>query len=286
MEISRSPGIMIHFSELNAGLIPSAHRLSTQAGWNQTSDDWERLVRVSPGGVKVWLDDGEVRASYSVIGYGNRVAWIGMILVDEAYRGRGLGKMAFELALKDARAQGFAVLGLDATHMGEPIYSKFGFETTVPIVRWHGELQGRSVTPKEEALLKGWSESLLEFDLLHAGENRSLLLRDLAATATILRLEERGEMVAYAAVRPGRTALQIGPVVANSYENSASIFEHLAIEFSGQPVLCDLLRPEAAGVLAAHGLQPSRSLKRMTIPKQMDCLCGKGIWVGAGFEWG
>jgi len=276
----------MHFSELDASLLPSAHRLSTQAGWNQAPEDWRRLLRLSPGGVKVWVDAGEVRASYSIIGYGKRVAWIGMILVDRAYRGRGLGKMAFDLALKDARTQGFAIVGLDATEMGEPIYSKFGFQTTVPITRWQGELQSGSAIQRTAVCLHGLSDGLLDFDQSHAGEDRSSLLHDLACTATLVRLEKEGRIVAYAAVRPGRTALQIGPVVANSAETFALILAHLATEFSGQNALCDLLQPDASTVFKQHGLQPSRTLKRMTTPRQMNCLCGNGVWCGSGFEWG
>jgi GNAT superfamily N-acetyltransferase len=271
---------------LTVDLIPSAYRLSTQAGWNQTPDDWARLLRVSPGGVKVWTDDGEVRAACSVIGYARRVGWIGMILVDEGYRGRGLGKIAFDVALKTAREHEFAVVGLDATTMGEPIYTKFGFQATVPVVRWAGTLQSNPSQQARGVLLRGLQDGLLDFDRFHSGEDRSALIRDLADTAEVFCLKQGDEIIAWAAVRPGRTALQIGPVVANSAETFSLIFAHLAIEFSAQNALCDLLQPDAATVLTQHGLQPSRALKRMTSPRQMDCLCGDGVWCGAGFEWG
>lgn len=123
------------FQPLCERWIASACRLSTRAGWNQNEEDWRRLVRVAPAGVKVWIDAGEVRASYSVVTYGRESAWIGMVLVDPDYRGKGLGKAAFLGALEEARASKAAVIGLDATDLGEPIYRKFGFKATLPLSR-------------------------------------------------------------------------------------------------------------------------------------------------------
>lgn len=274
------------FEPLRPDLVPSACRLSTQAGWNQGEEDWFRLLRLSPDGVRVWLDAGEVRASYSVVGYGGRVAWIGMILADRDYRGRGLGKAAFAGALETARATGYAVIGLDATDMGEPIYRKFGFKSLGPIVRWRGTL----VPPEERAdtpcLLRGMSPGVFRMDAENTGEDRAALLRDLGGSADFFRIEQHGETAAFAAVRSGRTARQIGPVVAHSPRAFCDLLRALAVTFPGEEVLCDVLREDAVRELLALGLSPARHLQRMTLPQQATCLQGGNVWCAAGFEWG
>lgn len=274
------------FEPLRPDLVPSACRLSTQAGWNQGEEDWFRLLRLSPDGVRVWLDAGEVRASYSVVGYGGRVAWIGMILADCDYRGRGLGKAAFDGALETARAAGYSVIGLDATDMGEPIYRKFGFESLGPIVRWRGTLvppDDRTNTPH---LLRGTSPGVLRMDAKNTGEDRAALLHDLAGSADFVRIEQDGETQAFAAVRPGRTARQIGPVVARSTRAFCDLLRALAVTCPGEEVLCDVLRGDAAQELQALGMSPARHLQRMTLPRQNACLQGENVWFAAGFEWG
>jgi len=55
--------------------------------------------------VTVLMYEGEVRASYSVVGHGSKLAWIGMILVDEAYRGGGWGWMPQVLANRFIRSR-------------------------------------------------------------------------------------------------------------------------------------------------------------------------------------
>ena len=109
------------FQPLRTDWVESALKLSTQAGWNQVGADWVRLMNLREGGVKVLIHGGEVRASYSILALGSDLCWIGMLLVDESLRGRGLGKAVFASALRDARS--WRTVGLDATALGSPSIS-------------------------------------------------------------------------------------------------------------------------------------------------------------------
>ncbi len=269
----------VAFQPLTAEWVGSAQRLSTQAGWNQSEEDWRRLARLQPEAVRVWVDAGEVRASYSVVAYGGAVAWVGMILVDTAYRGGGLGKATFHAALESAAALGAPVLGLDATDLGEPIYRKFGFETIAPTVRWCGVLApGTPGLP----VATGWAETLPELDRAACGVDRAALLADLAQHGgTVLRTGS-----AYAFLRPGREAWQLGPVVAGEEAELSALLYAAAAKTGGAPVLFDSLLPQSAPLLEAHGLRPLRHLKRMTRPAAPGSLYGPLVHAGAGFEWG
>jgi len=271
------------FEPLSGESVASAWRLSTQAGWNQTEEDWGRLLRMKGTSVKVLVRDGEVRASYSVVGYGPKLAWIGMILVDEAYRGGGWGKAAFTGALREAA--GFETVGLDATNLGEPIYLKQGFAVGCSIVRWKTGSPGLAclVPPVPKRVHEG----IFALDAGCTGVDRAGLLTDLADSgAAIFRWEEQGETRAYGVVRPGRTAAHLGPVVANSVEGFAAVLDQ-ALEFcQGGPLICDAVSADAEKILAGRGMEPVRFLKRMTRPLEAMCLSGPGLWCGAGFELG
>ncbi|HWL52495.1 MAG TPA: GNAT family N-acetyltransferase [Chthoniobacteraceae bacterium] len=275
------------FQPLHERWIASACRLSTQAGWNQNEEDWRRLARVAPEGVKVWVDGGEVRASYSVVAYGRESAWIGMILVDHYYRGKGLGKAAFVAAMEEARARDVAVIGLDATELGEPIYRKFGFGITLPLTRWGGVLHPAENAASEGSVRHGWSDQLPGFDASLSGADRSALLRDFARSdATLLYTETDGKLTGYAVLRPGRSAFHLGPVVADAPETFDLLLSEAASRLAGASVLCDAIDPAASASLERHGLLPLRHLKRMTLPEAPGCLCGPGVRLAVGFEWG
>lgn len=277
----------MNFENLTFDGVPSASRLSTQAGWNQTPEDWRRLIRLAPDGVKVWVADDEIRASYSIFAMGLRVAWIGMVLVDQDFRGRGLGKTLFTRAMEDARNSCYKVLGLDATELGEPIYAKFGFQPLVSLARWQGILSFGITATSSTRLVSGFTPAIADLDARLLGEDRSALLADLAKYGgTFFCIEQAGEVVGYGVLRPGRSALHIGPVVATTLDGFREILAGIACAFPGREVVCDSLDDRAAPVLSAAGLTPQRSLKRMTHPRQDRCLCGEGIWCAAGFEWG
>jgi GNAT superfamily N-acetyltransferase len=272
------------FLPLSEELVPSAARLSAGAGWNQTGEDWRRLRRVQPGAVRVWVDDGEVRASCSVVSHGGSLAWIGMILTDPAWRGRGLGKQAFAEALEFARSGGHAVIALDATEMGEGIYRKFGFERIGPVTRWQGVFSGTEDGGRQTQLHRGLTPEVLVLDRDCTGVDRAVLLRDLAESAEIVRSGGEDKPLAYAAIRPGRNAVHVGPLVARSPEDARDLLCVLGARLGGQNVLCDVVR---SGLdLSALGLRPSRHLQRMSLPVCGDFLQGEGVFLAAGLEWG
>lgn len=274
------------FQPLDETLLESAFRLSSLAGWNQTTGDWRRLIRIDPSGTGVWVDHGEVRASYSVSAYGREAAWIGMILVDPAYRGAGLGKAAFQSALDRARDSGCRVLGLDATDLGEPIYAQKGFKAVCPVARWGGVL-GADAGAVKNPVQTGLHGGILELDARCTGMDRSALLGDLAATdGLLLSRNPGGKTTGYAVIRPGRTAVHLGPVVACTEEDLALLLNEVSAHLGGREMICDALSEATGSILRRHGLSPLRHLKRMTLPASVGCLCGPELRCATGFEWG
>src|SRR5882672_9524967 len=107
--------------------IPAGMRLKDLARWNQTPADWARFLRSSPEGCFVAECDGHVCGTATTIVYEDRFAWIGMVLVDPLYRGRGIGTALLEGAIQYLDERGVPTLKLDATPQGKPLYEKLGF---------------------------------------------------------------------------------------------------------------------------------------------------------------
>ena len=275
------------FIPLGVDRVESALRLSTMAGWNQTAEDWKRLIRLDPECVGIWEDEGEIRASYSVFHYADTLAWIGMILVDPAYRGAGLGKAAFQAAIDRIRSRGCRSLGLDATSLGEPIYLKHGFQTIRPIVRWGGVLKQIGKAECGAETIRGWNDGIAAYDFHCTGVDRSALLRDLASdSVAVWSLQKDDRTTAYAMMRPGRTALHLGPLVASSHEQLNLLLREAARGSEGQPLIADVLCQAMGLELRGRGWAPLRELKRMTLPEDKTALCPPGVRLAAGFEWG
>jgi GNAT superfamily N-acetyltransferase len=71
--------------------------LSTAVGWNQRLDDWRMLLQLAPAGAFAALSNARDLSDVSVVGTAIGIddgafAWIAMMVVDPAYRGRAVGR--------------------------------------------------------------------------------------------------------------------------------------------------------------------------------------------------
>ena len=109
-------------------------RLSSTAGWNQQRADWQMLLTTAPAGSFGAIDSSSERIVGTAIGidYGS-FGWIAMMLVDPAYRSRGLGARLLDAAM-NALPAGMPIR-LDATPMGRPLYQRFGFVDETVLTR-------------------------------------------------------------------------------------------------------------------------------------------------------
>src|SRR5690606_6337112 len=97
--------------------------------------DWSRLLALWADGCLAGWVDGALVATAVLAVYRPGMAWVGMVLVDEAYRGRGYGGRMMDAVLGAADRTGVSRVGLDATDLGRPVYLKRGFVDAVGVER-------------------------------------------------------------------------------------------------------------------------------------------------------
>jgi GNAT superfamily N-acetyltransferase len=252
--------------------LPAALALSIQAGWNQTPEDWRRILELSPEGCFAGRLEGRLVATATSASPAPGLRWIGMVLVDESCRGRGFGSRILQRVL-ELNAE---VVGLDATDLGRPVYLKLGFQDVAPIDRWAGALSQNGPSISCPSI-----ERVLEIDREALGVDRSALLRHLAAEpgVNLLACDD-----GYAVLRPGRTAAHLGPVVAT---DPAPLLSAAGRLLRGAPVIVDVpRRPELEKAFAAHGLTALRRLVRMTWGTPTPALLRPRAIAAVAFEWG
>ena len=198
---------------MNIADIPAGMRLKEIAGWNQTPADWERFLSASPEGCFVIEAEGRIVGTATTINYEGRFAWIGMVLVDPDYRGRGIGTRLLEKAIDYLDGSGVPTLKLDATPQGKPIYKKLGFTEEYEVERWVLRRSPGAKTSEPPGPLPDF-EGILKWDRVVFGADRSRLLSsiDRESRDFTLTAEGRGSPAGYAAGRRGSLAdhLEIG----------------------------------------------------------------------------
>jgi GNAT superfamily N-acetyltransferase len=257
--------------------IPQAMRLKEAAGWNQTEEDWRRILELEPEGCFGIEREGRLVATAAAICYGRELAWIGMVLTDPAFRGQGLASQLMRRTLEFLDGREVKCVKLDATGMGRGVYQKFGFVDECPVERWV-----RAPAPMAAVALGsgGFDASM---DLRSFGADRSRLLARLAAgeSASI-------PGAGYAMGRPGSKAAYFGPCVATSMEAAESLVVWFVGRHAEQLVYWDLLpgNPEAVLLAERFGFQRIRQLSRMQRGEACVAPDPRQVYAIAGFEFG
>ena len=257
---------------LTADDLEAAMELKNAAGWFQTEKDWHRLMRLQPGGCFAACIDGRVVGTTTTTAYSTDLAWIGMVLVDPAYRRRGIALNLMQTALDYLRQLGVKTIKLDATPAGRPVYEKMGFEQESLIERWEAvsqpDLFRRELFQDRGVWEKGTWDELQELDRNAFGANRSQLLdswRAESVISPIILKTHAGPLGGFALVRPGATGTYLGPMIATSTSSAADLLDGIMAKLTAQKIVIDYHTGFAGGseMLRQRGFFMKRELFRM-----------------------
>jgi GNAT superfamily N-acetyltransferase len=248
--------------------IPAAMKLKEAAGWNQTEDDWRRLVMLEPNGCFAAIKDGQLVGTTTTTTYGDDLAWIGMVLVDPQIRRLGIATTLMETALNylDRRV---ATVKLDATSQGKPVYERFGFKFESLVERWSGKVEMRSIHREITPLNLVIRRELLALDRRGFGADRSKLIESLIDDSPIppvLVRDKNRILNGYALARKGTKADYIGPVVTTDAAVVESLLDQMLGQLSGSSVYIDFSNEcgTSSSVLSDRGFVKERDLIRMS----------------------
>jgi len=265
--------------------VPAGMRLKDIAGWNQTPRDWERFLDASPEGCFVAEGEGRVCGTVATIVYEGRFAWIGMVLVDPAYRGQGIGTRLLEKAIEYLDGLGIPTIKLDATPQGKPIYERLRFVVEYEIERRVLRERGQRPRASRAEVRTGGRTSLEEIvktDSEVFGADRSALLRSLHLdapdfTATV---HLQGEMAGYTLGRRGWLADHLGPWMARNEAAAERLLQTFLSRSARREAFVDCVKsnPFACHLLRSTGFEFARPLTRMVrgtnaYPGRPELLC-------------
>jgi len=270
--------------------IPAALRLKELALWNQTENDWRRLLRLQPNGCFCATSGGKVVATTTTTTYGRELAWIGMVLVDPECRRLGIATKLMRAALDYLIQAGVATIKLDATPDGRPVYENLEFKVDALIERWEGVARGSRAGGCSMLDTFAPSEALA-LDHRAFGADRSTLIKMLIEDAYVRPLATTaadGRLIGYSLARRGSAAAYVGPLVATDANEATTLLDGLLSQMSGQRVYIDLNTNfgEGGEILATRGLVKQRDLIRMSYGKGSKAGSSPSIFAIAGPEIG
>lgn len=280
-------GVNLTEADASAGLV-----LSTEAGWNQTEHDWQFLLG---RGISLGFEsgDGALVASSAIFSHADRLGWIGMVLVSPSARRQRLATALLDRTLAICADRRW-LPALDATADGRQVYLPLGFRDLYPITRWSRQAE-TAVTPSSPSPIPfvfsigSDLAAIVSWDAARFGVPRPDLIRYLCESHAPLALQFRtgAGTSGFCLGRPGRTATQIGPLVADTVAQATSLLSAALGRVTGQ-LLIDVpdQQREFSAFIRAHGFSPRRQFVRMIRDAKTPVGRPECIFATAGPEFG
>jgi predicted GNAT family N-acyltransferase len=227
---------VINLGKLNKDDIPGLLALSQSVKWDYDEHDFDTIIKSG----RVFghrTNEGRIVSCSAIIPYDNKLATIGMVIVNKEFRGQGLGK---EITMKciEAVSKDTSIM-LIATEEGKPLYEKLGFVTVDYIHKYlcKSYTSTKPITNSavviEEYQPRNFNE-VVKIDEEAYGGKRSLFLRNRIhqSNQCLVVKDPSAIIIGYGLSISGSKNLILGPIVAPDKTVGAVLLDKLA---SGQP---------------------------------------------------
>ncbi|MGE6753518.1 GNAT family N-acetyltransferase [Rossellomorea sp. NPDC071047] len=214
--------------------IPGLIDLSASVGWDYDQDEIDTVL----GSGRIFGHrnaEGIIVSSAAIIQY-EKVASLGMVIVNEQYRGMGLGKEATQQCI-DSVPENTTIL-LIATEEGVPLYENMGFKVVDHVHKYISD--GMKGPNPSKLYLDEYKESDLEgvikVDERAFGDNRRpfLINRIKQSKNCVVVKDEHSHIIGYGMSVLGPVNLIAGPIVAPDHQTAEEIFRKLSSFHQGR----------------------------------------------------
>ncbi|GAA2001326.1 GNAT family N-acetyltransferase [Catenulispora subtropica] len=242
-------------------------------GWNPGRGDAAVFLRTDPAGhFAGFLGERHVSA-INVVNYDEQFAFCGMLLVDPALRGQGLGTATWEAAIGHAADR--TVAADVPPHLTEEA-EQLGFIADFRTIRFAGQLPpARRVDPHVlPAVVNEHQRQMVGLDAACFPVRRPKFAVAFATAAehhALAYVDANDNVHGYGVLRPGRGMARIGPLYAERSYMGAAIFDGLcalAADMGAVAVSMDVpaQNPGGRAVAESRGLSHIGEAHRMYRP--------------------
>ena len=184
--------------------------------WNVTLEDLERMQDYEPMGCFI-VEVGGVPVGHVFSVSYHRLGWIGLLIVRDQYRRRGIGEFLMLKAKEYLQIVGVETIRLDAVPEISQLYRKIGFVNEYDSLRFEGHpgLAHSSRSQCVSSLSEETIEEIVEFDARYFGDKRERVLRSLyeACPRLCFVAKLKSEIMGYIMCRKADNGYNLGPWV-------------------------------------------------------------------------
>ena len=238
---------------------------AAREGWNPGLDDAACFYQADPEGFFIAYSGKTPVGTISAVQYGEDFGFIGLFLVTPERRGRQIGLVLADTAMR--RLSGRCI-GLDGVEQKARNYAKQGFKLAWRNVRFKGtaapqDARDAHIVPVTPELLP----EIEAYDRFCFPAARSAFLAAWTSAPHATSLVWRDETVrGYGTIRQCREGCKIGPLFADDANVAWGLYHALAASVpEGDAVFLDVPEPNAVATALAkeHHMTPTFATARM-----------------------
>jgi GNAT superfamily N-acetyltransferase len=243
--------------------------LAGRVGWAHSTTTWKQNIRWGGETAFCLTVEDRIVTTAIAIRYAERLAWVGVVITDPEYQGRGFAGRLMTVVMERLGNDGIQSVMLDASEKGYPVYQKLGFRDVYPMEVWAGSPTPTSPVSKP-VLEKTDFDRVVALDTRFMGIERRSVLHDLWQPNHAWVDQENGSISGYLLAQNDSRGVHIGPFYHQTADGADDLLSTALNTFAGQAVRMHIPQPnQAAHRLAEqHGLILSRVATRMVYGKE------------------
>jgi GNAT superfamily N-acetyltransferase len=249
---------------LSVGDAAACAGLGHRVNWSHDVPTWERCIEWSGENALCLTLNDQIITTALVLGYSERLAWVGMVITDPDYQGRGFAKKLMLVVMEQPR-QKVASIMLDASTLGFPLYQKLGFRSLYPVEVYEGTAApGASPTAAEVVQADNLAD-IIALDAEIMGVPRPDVIRFMAQSAWVM--QENGRISGYLLAQRDNRGVHIGPWYDSTPQGAHDLLQAALNTFAGQPLRLQIPQPNTHALAFArqHGWNLNRTGTRMVL---------------------
>lgn len=242
----------------------------SREGWVVSREQFTLYLEHDPDGCFVAVDGKRPVGMVTTACFGAS-GWIGNLIVEPDFRGRGIGRALMEHGIEHLRARETATVHLEGDPPGIPLYRKLGFEDEFESCRFRLDPSKTSAPPGNptvEEMISDDIDDVAALDAAITGADRRRFLELKISHAELALVRRRGgTVVASLLASSTDRGLRIGPCVADSCHDARHLMTAAISAAAGRPVLIGLpaVNADALEMLAEMGFEKGASSLRMRL---------------------
>lgn len=198
-----------------------------KVGWPHQLHDWQFHFQMGQGFV-ICDEQQNVVGTILWWEYGPHLCTLGLVVVDENYQGKGLGRTLMDCTIEQV---GNRTIQLVATLAGTRLYEQCGFVATGQIFQVQGKVDKNNLLPRNDPDLKLINHNILSdliaYDSDAFGGSRDSLVNALFEKGQGFYIKRDNVLCGYGFIRKSGKGQSIGPLIANNEDEAKLLAEAL-----------------------------------------------------------